>query len=132
MDEELIELTTDETVALELEEVVEIEATTDETEYSVEQEEDIETVEIALVEEIEVEMNEAVGWTGGDSTRHYSLYGRDEPNQHPITAITGLRDELDEIKALKTVYSDKSGFANYYEWDEGAYDEYGHLTDCSD
>lgn len=41
------------------------------------------------------------------------------PDQHTIGAITGLREELDEIERLKTVYSDGRNQANYYLW----YDE---------
>lgn len=47
---------------------------------------------------------------------HSLLYGREEPNQHPISAIEGLREELDEIESLQTVYSDKKQQANYYAW----------------
>ena len=50
--------------------------------------------------------------------RHGILYGREFADQHPISAITGLRDELDEIEALKTVYSNGRGVAQYYLWDD--------------
>ena len=40
------------------------------------------------------------------------------PNQHTIGAITGLREELDEIERLKTVYSDGVNQANYYMWED--------------
>jgi hypothetical protein len=53
------------------------------------------------------------------------LAGREEPNQHAIVSIIGLKNKLEEEKTLKTVYSDKVGFANYYKWDSGAYDDYG-------
>jgi len=50
---------------------------------------------------------------------HSSLFGNDFQDQHPIDAITGLKDKLDEIESLKTVYSDKRYCANYYEWEDG-------------
>ena len=51
--------------------------------------------------------------------RHSLLTDRDLPNQHPITSIEGLREELDEIEALGTVYSDKRRHAEYYLWNDG-------------
>lgn len=128
MSEEMIELTTEDTIELELEEVVESEINVEDSEYEAESEETVEAVEVEVLEEIEIEMNEAVGWTGGDNTRHYSLSGRDEANQHPISAITGLESELNKINALKTVVSDKIGVANYYKWNNGAYNEYGYFV----
>lgn len=83
---------------------------------------------IVLEDEINIEMEESVGWVGGDSAGHYSLYGRDDPNQHTIGAITGLREELDDIERLKTVYSDKMNVANYYEWSDGPHDECGRFV----
>lgn len=38
------------------------------------------------------------------------------PRQHSIGAIEGLREELDEVERLKTVYSDDKNQANYYMW----------------
>ena len=118
MDEELINLTTEETVEIVAEEIVESEVRVEDLEQSIEIKETVETIEIETVEEIDIEMDEAVGWVGGDSTRHYSLYGRDEANQHPITAITGLREELNDIEALDIVYSNKRNQANYYLWED--------------
>lgn len=101
-----------------------IEIYTEDIEQDIESEEITEVVEVEAVEEIEVTVDEAVGWVGGDNTRHYSLYGRDEPNQHPITAIIGLREELDDIEALGVVYSNERNQANYYLWaDEISPDE---------
>lgn len=130
MDKELIESITEKITEIETEEVVEGAAIIEEIEETMEAEEaTVEAVEAETVEEIEIGIEEAVGWTGGDdNTRHYSLYGRDEDNQHPISAITGLRAELDEIEKLKTVQSDKVNVANYYKWKDGAYDEYGYFV----
>lgn len=118
MDEELIDFITDETFDLNIEDVShEIEA--EDSEISTSYEEIVEMVEAEAIEEIQISVEEGMGWSGGDNTRHYSLYGREEPDQHPIGAITGLRQELDQIEALQTVYSDKKQQADYYMW----YDE---------
>lgn len=105
MSEELIMLENDNINAEDLEQTIEAGETT-------------EIVEVEAIEEIEIEVDEAVGWVGGDSTRHYSLSGRDESDQHPIGAITGLRAELDKIESLQTVYSDKKQQADYYKWQQ--------------
>lgn len=91
-------------------------------------EETVNIVAVEPVEEITIEVSESIGWAGSSSTRHWSLSGRDEANQHPISSITGLKDELDRIKSLKTVESDKNGFANYYEWESGTPDIYGYFV----
>lgn len=89
----------------------------------------LDITEAEVIEEIEIEVDESIGWVPGDSSRHYSLYGRDEDNQHPISAITGLRTELDDIKALKTVYSNSVNVANYYKWENNSkYDTYGYFV----
>lgn len=81
----------------------------------------LETVEVIQVDDIEVidaEVSEAFPPLGEDNPQlnHALLYGRDAANQHPITSIEGLRQELDDIEALKTVYSDKKHQADYYLW----------------
>lgn len=85
-------------------------------------EEIIEISELQTVDEIE--MDEAIGWSGGDNTIHNNLAGRDEPDQHPIKSIIGLRDKIDEMRTLQPVYSDKTGIANYYKWHENVSDEW--------
>ena len=79
-------------------------------------------------EEFTIDISESMGWVSGDNRYHDSLLGIDFPNQHPITAIGGLREELDEIERLKTIYADKPNVANYYEWKDGAYDIYGYFV----
>lgn len=129
MDEELIEQTTEKSIEVKPAEVIESTVTVADLEQSTKvDEEEVVSVDVAPVEEIEIDVDEAVGWAGGDSTQHSSLSGRDEPNQHPISAISGLRDELNEIEALKTIYSDKNGIANYYEWYDGEHTEYGYFV----
>ena len=105
MDEELIDIITEENIEVADAEIVETEVTAEDEEIDISTEETLETVEVETAEEIEVEIDETIGWVGGDSKRHYSLLGRDDPNQHPMSAITGLRAELDEIERLKTAYS---------------------------
>lgn len=118
MSEELTNLTTDDDIESGIEIIIDDNIETEDTMQDTEIEEDIEIIEVEDVEEINIEVDEAIGWVGGDSTRHYSLYGREEPDQHPITAITGLREELNDIEALDVVYSDERNQANYYLWED--------------
>jgi hypothetical protein len=128
MDEELLEVATEETIEVTGTEITKTEVTIEDEEYDITTEEIVETIEVNSAETIEIEIDEATGWVGGDSDRHYSLLGRNDPNQHEIKAITGLREELDEIERLKTIYSDKYNVANYYEWDDASYDTYGYFV----
>lgn len=90
----------------------------------IEEENNIEIIE--TVDFIDVEDTEALTVDSfsafpavGESNeylKHQLLNGRELYDQHPITAITGLRDALDNIESLKTVYSDKRRHANYYLW----------------
>ena len=89
------------------------------------------TVDIHTSEDepIIIEVEETMGWAGGDSGVHSSLYGRDEPDQHPISAITGLSEKLSDIEALKSVQSNQFGFANYYKWaNNESRSEYGYFV----
>ena len=58
------------------------------------------------------------GFTGNTSLNIAADHSRYLPDQHTISAITGLQEELDEIKRLKTVYSDEKNQANYYLWED--------------
>lgn len=91
---------------------------------------EIKTIEVFEADVAMVESDSAFSPIGeaNELLRHTLLTERDVSDQHPITAITGLRDELDGIKALKTVYADKMGIANYYKWNNGAYNEYGYFV----
>ena len=128
MDEELKDTTMEEVVDVERPEAQEVEVAVKSVESEVPAEETIEDIIVETVEEIEIDMSEAIGWSGGDGTRHSDLIGTDNYNQHPIKSITGLRAELDEIKKLKTVESDKLNIANYYKWHTGAYDTHGYFV----
>lgn len=87
-------------------------------------------INVLGTEGYEIEMEEVLPLvvSEGGTMNHALLNNRETPNQHPIVAIEGLREELDEIKTLKTVYSDKIGVANYYKWNEGAYDVFGYFV----
>lgn len=77
-------------------------------------------IEEVSPEVVEVEIFEAFqAPTTSDALNHASLNNREIHDAHPITAITGLREKLDSIEALQTVYSDKKGNADYYEWADG-------------
>ena len=89
----------------------------------------LDVLDVETVEEIEIEVNEAIGWVSGDAGKHYGLTGRDEDNQHPISAITGLREKLSEIERLKVVESSGINVANYYKWEGNkAYDIHGYFV----
>ena len=96
-----------------------------------------EPIPVTISDYVEVEVDEAfppMGQTNNE-LNHALLNNRDIPNQHPITAIEGLRDELDNIESLKTEYSDKMGFANYYPWEDGGDSEHsreGYFVTVSD
>lgn len=83
----------------------------------------IETVDIIEVEDFEtytIDSEVAFPSLGerNEKLKHPLLNGRELEDQHPITAITGLREELDDIEALDVVYSDEKNQADYYEWED--------------
>ena len=84
---------------------------------------------ISSVEEIPV-IDIVVGETTGVSleTKVVVDHSVSNPNQHTIGAITGLREELDEIKRVKPVYADKINVANYYKWNNSTYNSHGHFV----
>ena len=128
MGDELIKLEEQSEKQAELQDVLEGEIATGIEEHSLTTEESELIADTEDVEEIEVVINETVGWSSGDASDHSHLAGRDRENQHPIEAITGLRHELNEIEALQPVYSNKIGIANYYKWDKGTSDKTGYFV----
>lgn len=80
----------------------------------------VESVTVDAEKPISVGAENAFPPLGEDNAdlNHSKLYGRDLPNQHPIYAVEGLREELDAIESLQTVYSDKKQQANYYMWQD--------------
>ena len=91
----------------------------------------LETIEVEPIEPFDIDAEYAFPPLGepNEQLRHTLLNDRDIPDQHPITAITGLREELDSIESLKTVVADKIGIANYYLWGDGmARDEFGYFV----
>ena len=118
MDENLINQTEEEN-KIEDVEVTEMDIPAEDITDDVSIEETVYEVVVEPEDEVVIDISESMGWVSGDDRYHNSLLGIDFPNQHPITAITGLRDELDEIEKLQTVYSNKRGNADYYEWTDG-------------
>ena len=94
----------------------------------IETQEDI--IEIEEEKVFDIEIDEAFAPIGNtnDTSYHGNLYGRDDPDQHVISAISGLREELDSIVAPRVVYSDHYNSAAYYEWDDAEYDTYGYFV----
>lgn len=82
------------------------------TQYSIDVTETVPTV---------VELDDAFAALGEPNPQldHANLNGLDTPDQHSIGAIRGLQDALDRIDALKIVYSNEKGTADYYEWADG-------------
>ena len=78
----------------------------------------VQEVEVEDVETFTVEVSETFITMDApnDALNHALLNNRELPDQHPITSITGLRTELDQIEALQTVYSDQKQQADYYMW----------------
>lgn len=70
---------------------------------------------------IDIEVDSAFPYTAenGALLNHSYMYGREFSNQHPIEAITGLKDELKSIKSVKQVYSTQSGISEFRKWDDG-------------
>lgn len=82
--------------------------------------ENVESITVDSEKPISIGVESAFPPLGEDNAdlNHSKLYGRDLPNQHPIYAVEGLREELDAIEELQTVYSDKKQQANYYLWQD--------------
>lgn len=98
----------------------------DEDGQSINQHETIEYINVDEPETILVSSDEAFAALGepNPDLNHSLLNNRDAKNQHPISAITGLREELDDIEALNIVYSNERGNADFYLWsDENIFDE---------
>lgn len=83
-----------------------------------EQEAEALVVEVDEADAIEIEVDEVFVSLdgGGQQFNHALLDHREDKNQHPIIAIEGLREELDKIESLQTIYSDKRQQADYYMW----------------
>lgn len=56
---------------------------------------------------------------GSGTVDHSVLNGRELSEQHPISAISGLRDELDDIEAVKRAYASESGLSEFRKWNDG-------------
>ena len=108
-----------------------------EEQMDVQIEETIEIIEVSNPETYTIETDSAFPslGEGNEELKHQLLNGRELSDQHPISAITGLREELDNIQALQTVYSDKKQVADYYEWEDGnqaAEDRVGYFVSICD
>lgn len=66
-----------------------------------------------------VRLEDLLDITAESGTKAHSLlHGRELSDQHPITAISGLRDELDEIESIKRVYSSENGLGEFRKWND--------------
>lgn len=77
------------------------------------------TVYVAEEDVINIEIDEGFIVSGlSPEFNHSLLDNRDQPDQHTIDSITGLRDELNDIRALGSVYSNKINHAEYFLWND--------------
>jgi hypothetical protein len=100
---------------------------------AVDLQETVEVIEVADIETMMVETGEAFSALGdpNDMSVHKNLHGITDPDQHPIVAISGLKEALDSLNTKitpQTIYSDKFGVANYYAWNYGAYHDFGYFV----
>lgn len=91
---------------------------------SVEITESAQEIDVAEIDTYTIEISEAFpSFDTGENLNHALMNNRELQDQHPISAITGLREELDEIESLKVVYSNEKNQANYYLWEDGNVDK---------
>jgi hypothetical protein len=101
---------------------------------AVAQESGIDSIEVTDVDNSEITATETpnVITDTNDMTVHNNLHDRDVPDAHPISAITNLREELDALNTAltpQTLYSNKYGVADYYEWSNGIrYNTFGYFV----
>ena len=83
--------------------------------------ESIEVIDVYGTETYDIDSDAAFPALGetNEGIQHQLLNGKELADQHPITAITGLRGELDAIEALQVVYSNEKNQADYYLWEDG-------------
>lgn len=87
---------------------------------------------ISEIKAVEISIEEGVGYVAGASGLHSTLPDRNDPNQHVITAITGLREELDYIESPRVIESNGINVATYYKWKDTAYDTHGYFVSVVD
>lgn len=76
--------------------------------------------QVSEVDVIDIQIEEAFPSTNNeDFYNHAILRNRDMPNSHPISAISGLAEELRDIHSVKRVYSSENGLAEFYAWADG-------------
>lgn len=80
--------------------------------------ETLEVIEVGTVDTFTVGTDNAFPELGeqNQEMNHSYFRGRELPDQHPISSISGLRQELDNIESLKTVYSNGKNHADYFLW----------------
>lgn len=73
-------------------------------------------IETTLNEQDNVEVQETPTEIVTEHNNHAVLNGRELNDQHPISAITGLKDRLEDIESVKRVYSLESGLGEFRRW----------------
>ena len=67
--------------------------------------------DISEIKAVEISIAEGVGYVAGASGLHSTLPDRNDRNQHVITSITGLREELDYIESPRVIESNSINVA---------------------
>lgn len=79
-------------------------------------------INVEDVSSVDIEMDDAfpsISSDGsGETVNHALLNGRELSDQHPISAISGLRKELDSIEAVKRIYSSENGLGEFRKWND--------------
>lgn len=79
-------------------------------------------INVEDVGSVDIEMDDAfpsISSDGsGETVNHALLNGRELSDQHPISAISGLRKELDSIEAVKRIYSSENGLGEFRKWND--------------
>ena len=92
-------------------------------------------INVEDVGSVDIEMDDAfpsISSDGsGETVNHALLNGRELSDQHPISAISGLRKELDSIEAVKRIYSSENGLGEFRKWNDekqGGTDRSGYFV----
>ena len=85
-------------------------------EQKIEQNETVEYIEVGELEEVEIEIDETVGYTGAGDGNYAPL-----DHTHPINQIENLDDTLHTLASPKEYHSTNSGFAEFRQWNPNGY-----------
>lgn len=85
-------------------------------EQEIEQDETVEYIEVGETEEIEITIDETMGYAGAGNGNYAPL-----DHTHPINQIEKLNDTLHNLASSKEYHSTNSGFAEFRQWNPNGY-----------